>query len=128
MPYLDPPPKKRSAKFKHNIVMGIFLGFTPHTKQNILWYNYDTGSNGGANHVTFDEGMNDLPFNNLPPNQRDLERAELGDKFSAEPDEVDVANKLHFYLYPFAKMETKTMKVLPTCTSPTVGLTIERDL
>ena len=36
-----------------------------------------------------------------------------------------MANKLQFYLYPFAKMETKTLKVLPTCTSPTFGLTIE---
>ena len=71
--------------------------------------------------------MNDLSFNTLPPNQRDLERAELGDKFPAEPDEVDVADELQFYLYPFAKMETKTMKVLPTCSSPNFGLTIERD-
>ena len=62
------PPVKRSAKFKHNIVKGIFLGFVPRTKRNILRYNCDTGHIGGANHVTFHEGMNDLPFNNLPPN------------------------------------------------------------
>ena len=121
------PPVKRSAKFKHNIVKGIFLGFVPCTKRNTLWYNCDTGFIGGANHVTFDEEMNDLPFNNLPTNQRDLERAELGNKFSAEPEEVDVANKLQFYLYPFDKMETKTLKVLPTCISPNFGLTIEHD-
>ena len=101
------PPAERPAKFKHNIVKGIFLGFVPCTKRNLLWYNCDTGNIGSANYVTFDEGMNDLPFNNLPPNQRDLERAELGDKFPAEPEDVDVADELQFYLYPFAKMETK---------------------
>ena len=71
--------------------------------------------------------MNDLPFNTLPPNQQDLERAELRDKFPAKPDEVDVADELQFYLYPFAKMETKTMKVLPACASTNFGLTIEQD-
>ena len=121
------PPAKRTAKFKHIIVKGIFLGFVPCMKRNILWYNCDTGHIGPVNHVKFDEGMNDLPFNNLPPNQRDLERAKLGGKFPAEPEEVDVAAELHFYVYPFAKMETKTLKVLPTCTSPNFGLQIERD-
>ena len=71
--------------------------------------------------------MNDLPFNNLPPNHRHLEHAELGDKFPAEPEEAEIADKLQFYMYPFAKMETKTLKVLPTCTSPNFGLHIERD-
>ena len=60
--------------------------------------------------------MNDLPFKNLPPNQRDLEHAEQGTKFPARPDEVDVEDKLQFYVYPFAKMEEKILKVLPTCT------------
>ena len=56
------PPFKRSAKFKHNTVKGIFLGFIPRTVQNILWYNCETSKNGPANHVKFDEVMNDLPF------------------------------------------------------------------
>ena len=121
------PPSKRTAKFKHNIVKGIFLGFVPRTKRNILWCNCETGHIGPANHVKFDKGMNDLPFNNLSPNQRDLERTELGDKFPAKPEEVEFADKLQFYVYPFAKMETKTLKVLPTYTSPNFGLHIEHD-
>ena len=120
------PPGKRSAKFKHNIVKGIFLGFIPRTKRNILWYNCETSKIGDANHVTFDEGMNDLPFKMLPPNQRDLERAEY-DKFPAEPDEVNVEEDLQFYLYPFAKMESKRMRVLSDCSRPNFGLVIERD-
>ena len=128
MPTWIRPPSNRSAKFKHNIVKGIFLGFVSHTKGNILWYNYDTGHIGPANYVTFNEGMNDLHFSNLPPNQRNLERAELGNKFPAEPEKVDVANELQFYLYSFSKMETKALKVLPRCNSSNFGLTIERDL
>ena len=77
--------------------------------------------------MKFDEGMNDLPSKMLPPNQRDLERAEQGDKFPAEPDEVDVADELQFYVYPFAKMESKLLKVLPSCSRPNFGLVIERD-
>ena len=48
------PPVKHSAKFKHNIVKGIFLGFVLRTVHNILLYNCETGSIGRANHVTFD--------------------------------------------------------------------------
>ena len=47
--------------------------------------------------------MNDLPFKNLPPNQRDLERAELGNKFPAELEEVDVEDKLQFTSTPLPR-------------------------
>ena len=51
--------------------------------------------------------MNDLPSNLVPPNQRDLERIEQGDKFPAEPDEVDADKEFKFFVYPFSKMEEK---------------------
>ena len=103
------------------------MSFIPRTTRNLLWYNCETGKIGDANHATFDEGMNDLPFNMLPPNQRALERAELGDKFPAEPEEVNVGEELKFYIYPFTKMESKQLRVLSTCSSPNFGLFIERD-
>ena len=71
--------------------------------------------------------MNDLPFKNLPLNQQDLKRAEQGNKIPAEPEEIDVEDKLQFYAYPFAKMEEKLLKVLPTYTRPNFGLKIELD-
>ena len=55
--------------------------------------------------------MNDLPFKNLPLNQQDLEHAEQGNKFSADLHEVDVEDKLQLYVYYFAKMEEKPLKV-----------------
>ena len=69
--------------------------------------------------------MHDLPFKNLLPNQLDPECAEQGDKSPAELIEVDVKDKLQFYIYPFAKMEEKLMKVLPICTRPNFGLKIK---
>ena len=121
------PPSKHKAKFKHNIVKGIFLGFIPRIVRNIVWYNCETGNIGPANHVKFDEGMNDLPYKNVTPNQRDLEGAEQGDKFLAKPKEVDDEDEIQFYIYPFAKMEEKLMKVPPTCTLPNFGLQIKLD-
>ena len=121
------PLSKFTAKFKHNIVKGIFLGVTPRTKWNILWYNCERGKIGPTNQVKFDEGMNDLPFNNLLSNQRDLERAELGNKLPAELEEIEVEDELQFYVYPFAKMEEKMLKVPPTCTCPNFGLQFEYD-
>ena len=121
------PPSKRTAKFKHNIIKGIFLCYVPCTHRHILWYNYETGNIRPANHVTFNKCMNDLPFKMLPPNQRDLERAEQGNKFPTEPDKVSVEDELQFYVYPFEKMESKLMKVLPLCSRPNFGLKIVRD-
>ena len=71
--------------------------------------------------------MSDLPFKLLHLNQRDLERAEQGDKFPAKPKEVDVEDKLQFYVYPFAKIEKNLLKVLPTCAHCNFGLQIELD-
>ena len=51
--------------------------------------------------------MNDLPSSLVPPNQLDLERVEQGDKFPAEPEEVDVDKEFKFFVYPFSKMEEK---------------------
>ena len=69
--------------------------------------------------------MNDLPSNLVPPNQRDLERVEQGDKFPAEPDNVDKDFK--FFVYPFSKMKEKTLGVRPACKSPNFGLVLEAD-
>ena len=71
--------------------------------------------------------MNDLPSNLVPPNQRDLERVEQGDKFLAEPDEVDVDKEFKFFVYRFSNTENKTFRVRPACKSPTFGLVLETD-
>lgn len=63
--------------------------------------------------------MNDLPSNLVPPNQRDLEQIEQGDKFPAEPDEADADKEFKLFVYLFSKMEEKLLKVRDDSTSPT---------
>ena len=50
----------------------------PQTTPNWLCNNYETGNIGKANHVRFDEGMNNLPANLIPLNQLDLKHVENG--------------------------------------------------
>ena len=56
--------------------------------------------------------MNDLPSNLVSSNQHDLERVEQGNKFPAEPDEVDADKEFKFFVYPFSKMEEKFLTLL----------------
>ena len=50
--------------------------------------------------MRFDEGMNDLPMNLIPSNQRDIERVEQGNKFPVEPNEVMSSKKWTSMLDP----------------------------
>ena len=60
------------SKFKKNSNVQIFLDFEPHTTWNIKWYNCDTSKIGSTNHVYFNRGIYDYPFDAIPPNQRNL--------------------------------------------------------
>ena len=62
------PPGRRPAKLIPNSRKGVFLGYVPNTTQNILWYDVETSRIKIATHARFDEGMNDLPVTELPPN------------------------------------------------------------
>ena len=50
----------------------------PNTTKNIIWFDLDTERVKIAKHAKFDEGMNDLPITELPPNTTYLQRSELG--------------------------------------------------
>ena len=62
------PSTKRVAKLIPNSKKGIFLGYVPYTTRNILWYDLETSKVKIATHARFDEGMNDLPISDIPPN------------------------------------------------------------
>ena len=81
----------------------------------------------GTAYVFFDKGMNNLPFDLILPNQNDLERAKQDEVFPAKPDEVEADKILQFYVYPFTKMEEKTLRVRPSCACTNFGLTLEQD-
>ena len=95
------PPGRRSAKFRVVSRKGIFLGFLPNTTTNILWYDEGTGRVKIAKHARFDEGMNDLPFDSIPPNVQHLTRVRHGNPIEAESGESSV-DEFVFSANPFS--------------------------
>ena len=66
------PPGKKKFKLKNHVYKGIFLGYDPHTTQNMLYYDVDTHIIKLASHVQFDEVMNDFPMTDTPLNFQHL--------------------------------------------------------
>lgn len=111
------PPGKRNAKFVPNSRRGIFLGFIPNTTKYILWYDPETSR--VAKHARFDEGMNDLPPDGVPPNVVHLQRTQNGDGIPAEDEEV-VVPAFDVGLSPFSYTLSKTL--VQTCRNANFGL------
>ena len=103
------PSGRRSAKFRNNSRKGIFLGFLPNTTKNIVWYDEDTHRIKLAKHARFDEGMNDLPFSDTPPNVQHLMRSNNGAEFPAETAESSV-EEFTFTNNPFSHTISRTLK------------------
>ena len=60
-----------------------------------------------ASHVRFDEGMNDLPIDAIPPNVQHLQRSEFGKTYPEESVETSI-NEFHLYRNPFSETLEKT--------------------
>ena len=118
------PPGRRSAKFKNNSRKGIFLGYLPQTTKNILWYDIETDCVKIASHARFDEGMNDLPIDAIPPNIIHLQRSENGSPIPPDDSEIEDID-LNFHISPFQDIMTKEIHV--KCKSPTFGLQLDQD-
>ena len=67
------PPGRLTSKFTSRSLKGIFLGYLPNTTKNVVWYDVNTKKIKYASHVRFDEGMNDLPVADIPPNVHHLQ-------------------------------------------------------
>jgi len=103
---------------------GIFLGFIPNNDKNILWYDTETHAVKIAKHVQFDEGMNDLPPDLVPPNVVHLQRTQNGEPLPAETEETSV-DQFTFHLNPFSYTMVKGVPV--TDDDPSFGLTLASD-
>ena len=68
------PPGRRSAKLLSNSREGIFLGFVENPSKNIYWYDVSSNKVKIASRFGFDDGMNDLPTAEIPPNVAHLQR------------------------------------------------------
>jgi hypothetical protein len=120
------PPGRRRAKLTPNSRKGIFLGFLPNTTKNILWYDVDTGKVKIAKHARFDEGFNDLPFDEIPPNVQHLQRVQSGEPFPGECDDSSIAEFTAF-VNPFSHTLKETLRVPATNQSPTFGFELQTD-
>ena len=118
------PAKGRQAKYKNNSRKGIMLGYSRKTTRNVLWYDLETNQVKLGSHVRFDEGMNDLPIENIPPNVQQLQRSDDGIRPIPDHEELDLEG-IVFYDTPFTSTITKTMVIDP---SSHHGLTLSTDL
>jgi len=64
------------AKYIQDTKKGIFLGYRTNTLKNVVWYDPLTDRVKYGYHVRFDEGFNDLPLAQLPPNVVLMDRHE----------------------------------------------------
>ena len=119
------PPQKRPSKFQHNTRKGIFLGYLKHTNKNVYWYDVVSKRIKIAYHVRFDEGMNDLPSSELPPNVLHLQRIPdanltfLEDQYDSSTDTLD------FHPNGYFTAHDKHVKV--TCTDKSYGFRFKTD-
>ena len=119
------PPGRPRAKFRMRSRKGLFLGFLPNTTKNIIWYDPETSRIKLAKHARFDEGMNDLPFDEIPPNVQHLMRSKQGDTIPPEPRASSV-DKFEFTTNPFA--HTLSRKLTVSGRDSTFGLDLEDDI
>ena len=98
------PPGLTKKRFKDNARKGIFLGYVPHTDRLIVWYDVETHRVKIATHCKFDEGMNDLPSEQLPLGFQQLTRVNDDDRVPCDDKEISNSD-LDFFVYPFADKE-----------------------
>lgn len=118
------PPGRRQVKFRPNSRKGVFLGYVPRTTKNILWFDPETSRVKLAKHARFDEGMNDLPPDRVPPNVVHLQRTQQGEALPAEAEEATIS-EFDIGSSPFAATVVKEVRVL--CKDKTFGFAIESD-
>jgi len=94
------------------------------TDKNIIWYDTETHVVKIAKHVCFDEGMNDLPPNLMPPNVVHLQRTQNGEPLPVDTEETSV-DQFTFHLNPFSYAMVKGVQV--TDDDPSYGLMLASD-
>jgi len=78
--------------------------------KNILWYDSETSRVKIASHVCFNEEMNNLPIDKIPPNVQHLQHSEEVKSFEAEEEDSQVT-RFHMYSNPFAYTFKKKMNL-----------------
>ena len=97
----------------------------PFTQRVILWYDEATDRVKYGTHAKFDEGFNDLPADNLPPNCQQILRRN-GSPMPMDDKEITTSD-LEFFVYPFADKENATVPVLPSTKDDSFGFKLQDD-
>jgi hypothetical protein len=118
------PPGRQNAKLRPNARKGIFLG-KPDTTKNIIWYDPASSHIKLAKHARFDEGMNDLPFEDIPPNVQHLMRSKQGERIPPDSRELSV-DAFEFKANPLSDTFPKKVKV--TNTDALLGMELDNDV
>ena len=105
-----PHGRRAKGKFHADSRKGLFLGYCADTTRNIYYYDVDTHQVKISANFRFDEGFNDLPLSEHPPNAIGLANTQDGTPFPAEDTYIS-AKDLQFYTSPFATTITKPLSV-----------------
>ena len=100
--------------------------YVPHTTRNILWYDLETTRIKIATHARFDEGMNDLPVVDMPPNVRHLVCADDGEPIAPDPVELS-ASTFAFDVVPFVPLHHGWLKRSSSTSDKTFGFSFAND-
>ena len=106
------PPGDRDTNFRSNSRKGLFLGFLPDTTKNIFYYDQESNCIKKTSHFRFNEGFNDLPLQQQPPNVAHLLNSNNGVEFSIDPPEYCTTEDFDFLLPLLLKLTHTTLTLL----------------
>ena len=117
----------KSKKYNVDTKKGRHLGHLPGgTKKNSLWVDDATGKVKLGYHLRFDEGMNDLTLDELPPNAKIfLHSGALPSIEDSNADDGSDAMMFYSSKCPFKSERTFTVKI--KCKRKTFGIAIDMD-
>jgi len=110
------------AKYIQDTKKGIFLGYRTNTLKNVVWYDPLTDRVKYGYHVRFDEGFNDLPLAQLPPNVVLMDRRK--ERVPAEKLTITIP-PFTTSKHPFFHEDDVTVKVV--CESDMYGFELSED-
>ena len=123
--WVKAPGTKRRIKYIADARKGVNLGFLPGSTKSIVWYDPATDRIKYAYHCRFDEGMNDLTAEELPPNVKFLQRSHTAHTRVPAADNSDTPVDFNTSPHPF--FSNKDVTVTVRCSDPTYGFVLGQD-
>lgn len=106
----QPHGRRARGKLHADSRKGLFLGYCADTTRNIYYFDVDTHRIKIASNFRFDEGFNNLPQSEHPPNAIGLANSQNGIPIPIQ-DHYTSSDDLTFFTSPFPNTFTKTIIV-----------------